>query len=326
MGSFQNDRLLKSRLKIRHLRLIVALDEHKNLHRAAESMCMPQPAASKLLAEIEAIFAQPLFDRHARGLSPNLHGEVMARYATIALRTLLQAEEEISALSQGHAGLVTVGTVTAPMVELLAESVASVKTTYPNLKITIDLDVSDALANKLLEGKLDFSLARFPTGQDPATLLYHELWGEGIHFLCGDNHPLTKKSNLSLSDLAAWPWVLQPPGAPLRTALEREFSAAGVALKHSVVNTTSSMAALIMIDRSPYITALEWRVARLLSDIGRFRVLTTERKIWLEPYGLLRLADRKLSPGAATLYRSIVELAQTKSNPQRSFTASSISN
>jgi DNA-binding transcriptional LysR family regulator len=325
MPSFQNDRLLKSRLKIRHLRLVIALDEHKNLHRAAESLCMPQPAASKLLAEVEAILGQPLFIRHARGLAPNLHGEVMVRYATIALRSLLQADEEICALSQGHSGCVTVGSVIAPMVELLAESVARVNAKYPKLKITIDLDVSDTLANKLIEGKIDFALARLPQGQDHATFSYHELWGEGIHFLCGDNHPLTKKRHLSLADLATWPWVLQPPGSPLRTALEREFSAAGVALNENVINSTSALAALIMLDHSSYITAMEWRVAELLSEIGRFRVLTTDRKIWLEPYGLLRLSERKLSPGAATLYRTIVELAQTKSTPPRSADASLIS-
>lgn len=326
MRQSQNDRLLKSRLKLRHLRLIVALDEYRNLHRAAESMCIAQPAASKLLAEVEAIFGQTLFERHARGLTPNPHGEIMVRNANIALRTLLQADEEISALSQGHAGAVTVGSVVAPMVELLAEAVERLKSKYPKLKITIDLDVSDALAHKLLEGKIDFSLARLPPAQDPTAFLYHELWGEGIHFLCGETHPLTKKRDLSLSDLAAWPWVLQPPGAPLRTALEREFSLAGVTLNENVVNSTSALAALIMVDRSPYITALEWRVARLFSEIGRFRVLTTNRKIWLEPYGLLRLAGRKLPPGATTLYKTIVELAEAKNAPHRSFDASAISN
>ncbi|HVE22527.1 MAG TPA: LysR family transcriptional regulator [Acidocella sp.] len=322
----QNDRLLKSRLKIRHLRLITALDEYKNLHRAAESMCIPQPAASKLLAEIESIFGQTLFIRHARGLTPNLQGEVMVRNAHVALRTLLLANEEMSALSQGHAGIVTVGTVVAPMVELLAEAIERVKAQHPKLKISIDLDVSDVLAHKLLDGKLDFSLARLPYGQDPAPFLYHELWGEGIHFLCSDTHPLTKKRNLVLSDLSAWPWVLQPPGSPLRTALEREFSAAGVVLNENVVNSTSALAALIMVDRSTYITALEWRVARLLSGLGRFRVLTTNRKISLEPFGLLQLAGRTLSPGAAMLYDTILELAQATGLPHRTLEAGSISN
>jgi DNA-binding transcriptional LysR family regulator len=326
MHQFQNDRLLKSRLKIRHLRLIVALDEYKNLHRAAESMCIPQPAASKLLAEVEGIFGQTFFDRHARGLTPNLQGEVMVRNANIALRTLLQANEEISALSQGHAGIVAVGTVMAPMVELLAEAVERVKAKQPRLRISIDLDVSDVLANRLLEGKIDFSLARLPHGHDPTPFLYHELGGEDIHFLCSENHPLAKKTNLSLADLAAWPWVLQPPGSPLRTALEREFSAAGATLNDNVINSTSALAALIMVDRSPYITAIEWRVARLLSGLGRFRVLTTNRKISLEPFGLLRLADRPLPTASAMLYETILELAQAKGASHRSFEQGSILN
>lgn len=306
----QSDWFLRSRLKFRHLRLIVALDEQKNLHRAAETMCIPQPAASKLLAEIEAIFGHRLFDRHARGLTPNLHGEVIIRHAGIALRTLTQAGEEIAALSQGYSGVVTVGTVTAPMVELLAEAVERVKEKYPKLQISIEMDVSDVLATKLLDGKIDFNLARLPRGHDPSTFVYHELRGEEIQFICGENHPLAKRRGVSLSDLAAWPWVLQPPGSPLRTAIEREFSAAGVTLMENVINSASALTAMIMVDRSTYITALERQVAQLLSEIGRFRVLAPNQKIALEPYGLLRLADRRLSPGAAKFYETILELAE----------------
>jgi DNA-binding transcriptional LysR family regulator len=311
------DWFLRSRLKLRHLRLMAALDERRNLHRAAEAMNIPQPAASKLLAEIEAIIGHPLFDRHPRGLTPNAQGEIMIRNAKIALRTLAQAGEEITALSHGHSGIVTVGTVMAPMVELLAEAIDTVRAKHPRLQISVDLDVSDSLAEKLLARRIDFSLARIPRGMEPSQFAYREFWGEAVHLLCREGHPLATQDRTTLAEVAKFPWVLQPNGAPLRFALERAFLAAGESLPENVVNSSSAVMAMIMVDRSDSITAMEWHVARLLSGMGRFRVLQLPEQLWVEPYGMLRLADQPLSPGAATLYDAILAIAARRNGPEK---------
>ncbi len=52
----QIDRVLRSNLKLRHLQLLVALDEFRHLGKAAEFLSVTQPAVSKVLAEIEEAF------------------------------------------------------------------------------------------------------------------------------------------------------------------------------------------------------------------------------------------------------------------------------
>ena len=306
---------LRSRLKLRHLRLVVALDECRNLHRAAETMNIAQPAASKLLAEIEEILHQPLFERHPRGLAPNVQGEILIRSAKVVLRTLVQAGEEITAFSNGDAGAVTVGTVMAPMVELLVEAIDQVRVQHPRLRITVELDVSDVLANRMQEGTVDFSLARIPLGTDPTLFDYRELWGEDIHFLCREGHPLAERKGVSLQDLAGCPWVLQPRGAPLRQAIDRAFFSAGLPAPENVINSTSAVMAMVMVDRSDAITAMEMQVAKLLSGMGMFRILDTAFPMRVEPYGLLRLAGRPLSPGARRLYDAIAAVAAARVKP-----------
>ncbi len=303
---------LRSRLKLRHLRLVVALDEHRNLHRAAEAMSIAQPAASKLLAEIEEILNQSLFDRHPRGLVPNVQGEILIRSAKVVLRTLVQAGEEIAAFSNGDAGVVTVGTVMAPMVELLVDAIDQVRALHPRLRITVELDVSDVLGHRLQEGAIDFCLARIPSDMDPAQFEYRELWGEDIQFLCRENHPLAEVKGLSLQDLAAYPWVLQPRGAPLRQVIDQAFLSAGLAPPENVVNSTSGTLAMVMIDRSDTITAMETQVAKLLSGMGFFRTLDVDFSMRVEPFGLLRLAGRPLSPGARHLYDMIAAIAAAR--------------
>ncbi|WP_211327924.1 helix-turn-helix domain-containing protein [Kushneria sinocarnis] len=58
---------LITRLRYKHLRLLLTLAECGNLHRTAERMAMSQPAATRMLAEIENAFDCRLFERHPRG-------------------------------------------------------------------------------------------------------------------------------------------------------------------------------------------------------------------------------------------------------------------
>src|SRR3546814_12453764 len=61
---------LTTRLKSRHLTLLLALQRHRSLTRVAQEAGVSQPAATKTLAEIESIFGGPLFVRSRHGLQP----------------------------------------------------------------------------------------------------------------------------------------------------------------------------------------------------------------------------------------------------------------
>ena len=45
---------IAARLRLKQLRLLIALDDHGSLHRAADEMALTQPGATKSLREIEA--------------------------------------------------------------------------------------------------------------------------------------------------------------------------------------------------------------------------------------------------------------------------------
>ena len=70
-----SDWFLRSRLKMRHVLLLAAIDEQRSLHKAAAALHMTQPAATKLLADLEALLELRLFERTARGLTPTAHGD-----------------------------------------------------------------------------------------------------------------------------------------------------------------------------------------------------------------------------------------------------------
>uniref|UniRef100_UPI0005914CB8 helix-turn-helix domain-containing protein n=1 Tax=Herbaspirillum lusitanum TaxID=213312 RepID=UPI0005914CB8 len=59
---------LRARLKTRQLLLLIALDDERNIHRAANELNMTQPAASKQLKDLEDMLGVTLFDRLPHGL------------------------------------------------------------------------------------------------------------------------------------------------------------------------------------------------------------------------------------------------------------------
>ncbi len=62
------DLIARSGIRIPHLKLIVALDDHGQISSAATHLNMSQPAASRMLTEIESILDAPLCDRLPRGI------------------------------------------------------------------------------------------------------------------------------------------------------------------------------------------------------------------------------------------------------------------
>ena len=63
----QLDRYLRVDLKPRHLRLLVTLDDFRNIGKAAGKANVTQPAISKALAELERGLGVKLFERSCRG-------------------------------------------------------------------------------------------------------------------------------------------------------------------------------------------------------------------------------------------------------------------
>jgi DNA-binding transcriptional LysR family regulator len=94
------------RLKSRQMLLLLAVHELRSLRKAAVSLNMTQPTATKLLQDLEHTIGLALFDRGRRGMQPTNYGEVMIRHARLVLADLDRTRLELDALSTGATGQV----------------------------------------------------------------------------------------------------------------------------------------------------------------------------------------------------------------------------
>ncbi len=302
---------LRARLKTRQLLLLIALDDEGTLMRAAEVLCMTQPAASKQLKELEDMLGIALFERLPRGMEPTIYGESMIRHARMALTSLARAHEDIVALRAGLAGQVDVGSIMTPAMRLLPCAITRVKKLAPLLRIGVQVESSMVLLERLQRGNFDFLLARMTGPSDNADLQYEELAAEPVVVVARIAHPLAGRARLSLHELASAPWIMPPPGSILRQRFDQQFHNAGLEPPGDVVDTSEIVLITSMLQMSDALNVMSADVALRYQELGLLTVLPIELACQMDPYGIIRRRDRLLSPGAELLLQAIRRQAST---------------
>src|SRR5215216_6541046 len=179
-----------SRLRFRHLEFLDILGKTRNLRLTAEQMHITQPAATKLLMDIEEMLESRLFDRLPRGMRPNELGLFTLRYAHAALDGHRKFADEFSTLKQGGHGHLTIGAISGSAAHLLIAAVAELQRLRPLLVLKILEQSSDQLIIWLAERKIDVMIGRFTDKSQSDQFQYQRLAGEGLQITAGVHHPL----------------------------------------------------------------------------------------------------------------------------------------
>ena len=296
---------LKARLKTRQLLLLIALDDYRNIHRAAEELHMTQPAASKQIKDLEEMLDVKLFERLPRGMEPTIYGETMIRHARMALTSLALAHDDIVTLKAGLTGQVEVGVIMTPAMALLPRAIARVKEDAPLLRIGVQLETSNLLLDKLQHGMLDFMIGRiFDTG-DTSGLIYEELTEEPACAVVRPGHPLLERKELKLADIAPLPWIVPPHGSILRYRFDMMFRRAGLEPPANVVDTTAMLMITALLQQTDSLHVMPIEVAQYYASLNVMRILPIELPCKMDAFGIIRHQDHLLSPGADLLLRAV---------------------
>lgn len=311
------DKYLERKIKLTHLRLICAIDTHRQISLAAEEMAITQPTASRMLVEIEGHLGVNLFDRHARGMMPTSYGKAMAAGARGLLLSLNDIGTELLDMQQGKAGSLSVGSVTGAAVGLVIPAVQIMKQSAPKAEITLVVETSSVLIDRLVEGKSDLVLARLPPSQQTKNFDIEPLRTESLQLLVKNGHPLTRKRKVSMSDLVDYEWITQDGPSPIRTAMERAFSKHGLMLPQNLIQTTSFLVMIAYLTSSDAIVPVASEVSELLTGSsfgGKFEPLPLAEPIIIDPYYLVQVKGRMLTPLANRFKQIILELYSHVSN------------
>jgi len=286
---------IQGRVRLRQLALVLALTELGSMRKAADRVSVTQPAATKMLHELEQSLGLQLFDRGSRGMAPTVFGHAVVRYAHLILNDLEGLREELAALAAGSAGKVSVGTIMAAAPGLLADTIAHLKQRHPMLEVNVTMDTSDMLLPLLVQGRLDVVIGRQTEGIVGAELSFESLGQEALSVVVGPAHSLAK-SRPALRDLGELPWILQPRSSPLRQLLETAFRDAHMDTPLNVVETNSILTTTTLLQKTQMIALVPTSVAQHYAESGMMVILPLKLKRALEPFGAITRRQRVQPP------------------------------
>lgn len=293
---------MQNRLRVKQLSLLAALEEFRSLRKVAEAMHLSQPAATKMLHEIEETLGVQLFERLPRGMRPTVFGESVINYAKLMLADLDNLRKQLVAQEAGAVGEVSIGSIMAPAPGLLTRTIIELRARYPLIKISVYIDTSDVLLQMLQQGKLDIVLGRVPQPGEHPDIEFEVVDNEALSVVAGVHHPLSQARRLELADLAGQAWILQPPNSPMRKLLELAFQEAGIPSPANLLETASILATTTLLQGTEMISVVPTSVAKHYATSGMICILPVRIKLQLEPFGIITRKERISAP-AVTVFK-----------------------
>ncbi len=196
-------------LELRDLRYFVAVAEAGSLSAAADRLHVAQPGLSRHMHELERELGVALLVRHARGVTPTLAGEALARGAVELLSRLSRAIDGAEAVRDGHRGRVVLGAMLAAIAAGLPTAVEEVlRRERPDIDLVVqDFDPPE-IVEQVVEGGADAAISFSGAPPDPR-LHTVRLWMEAVNFAClPARHPLAARARVTVPDLGELPLVL----------------------------------------------------------------------------------------------------------------------
>jgi len=195
-------------MELHHLKAFVTVADEQHLTRAAERLCLSQPAISAHIKTLEQELALTLFERTPKGMRPTAAGEALLVHARQALAAVDEVGQQAEALRGEVIGSVRIGLNTDAGFLRLVELQTLLSARHPRLEIEFLGGTTGANLPKLRNKRLD---ASFVSGAlDEAVYDSLVLREEEMAIAA----PLALREAIGDGDvatLAALPWIHSSP-------------------------------------------------------------------------------------------------------------------
>ena len=202
------------RLTLRQLEVFVATARAGSTRGGALRVARSQSAASAALAELEAAFGQPLFDRIGRRLQLNDAGRTVLPGA---LAVLEQAMELQSLLGSGVAPPLRVAASLTIGEYLLPDHIARWHLAHTGSLVQMTVGNTAKVIRAVVEREVDLGFVEGP--QTHPDLLLRRWLEDELVIVAAPSHPLAQRAP-TLRALAAAEWILREPDSGTRQAAD----------------------------------------------------------------------------------------------------------
>ncbi len=300
-----------TRLKLRQLRLLVAVGQYGSIQNAARELQVSQPAATKLIRDLELDFEVKLFNRTNRGVVPTVYGDALIRHGKLILAQVSNAAQELEDLTEGNSGRVVIGTLLAAAPNLLPNAIETLMAERPMVAIKLIEGTNNVLMPALFSGEIDMIVGRLPSYRHGARLVQEKLFDERILAVAGKQHPLAGKKSVSFKQIKKFGWILPPLETTLRRQVDQFFVSQDEYVPPTILESVSYLTNRSLLQTRDFVGLMPEHVVSCDIDNGSLVKIHWTVPFGKGPVGVSHRGPDTLSPASTAFLKALRQAAKT---------------
>ena len=217
-------------MELRQLQLLLSVIESGGYAPAGKLLHVSHSAIHRQIRMLEQELGCPLLARSGRAVTPTESGSLLAELTLRLRQEISDAQCRVSDLNSLRRGSLRIGTSSSVLITFLPAVLQRFLKSFPGVRLQLVTGMADDLIEDLTERKLDMAII-FNPADLPRRLPGLEsvfLYREQFDWAVGKRHPLARKAQVGLAELAGYPLITLPPRSHLRRACDRLFAARGL--------------------------------------------------------------------------------------------------
>jgi LysR family pca operon transcriptional activator len=296
---------LDPRIRLRHIHCFLEIARHRSLARAAETLAISQPAATKNLQELERILNAPLIERSRKGAVLTRYGEAFLSRASIAMIELENAIESVGDVRKKSEWMVRVGALPTVAARIMPEAINRFKKQEDEAVVRIVTGPNGHLISLLKSDALDLVVGRLGAPGLMADLTFTQLYSEPVRFIVRPGHPLLETSTPAHSRLADFPVIIPDEDAVIRPGVDTLLISLGFSSFANRIESVSTSFGRAYTAQTDAIWIISHGVVSRDLEAGTLVALDLDTSDTSGPVGLTTRADAPSYPGIEALKLAI---------------------
>ncbi len=188
------------RFGLRHIRYFIAVAEELHFRRAADRLCIAQPALSRAIRFLENDLEVQLFDRSTRSITITPAGQTFFEGCLKVVNSVEHLVENTRQVDEGQIGALQIGYTDTAISGVLPSRLKEFQDLHPGINLKPHHDVTTTQLDKLDQGILDVGFVTGPVTRPG----YEQCTIQSERFVCVvyDSHPLAPRGTLRLEELS----------------------------------------------------------------------------------------------------------------------------
>ena len=213
---------------LKQIQTFIEVTRQGSVSKAAEKLCVPQPAVSMHIRQLEEAFGVALVEAQGRGIRLTDAGRTFAGRANVVMAELHELESlmaEYAGAQKGRIALAVVSTAKyfVPMLLMRFSRL------YPDIEVRLHIENRESVLGMLERSEADLVImGRAPRNMTTQAAAFAT---NPMAIVAAPSHALAGRKNLPFSVLADYAFVMRESGSGTRAAMERLFALHEVPLK-----------------------------------------------------------------------------------------------